>query len=649
MLDEKWASYLTMPQNFQESFRLNLEGGTVEVVSGESVTVDENGLITPGDTYGENVLQLKKGNNVYDIQVKVVDYAKYYAQNIMRLYVNESVASAESDLEKLERICAFVSAYDYSSNYSGYAVMIVAGGGDCIASSSAILYMCELVGLPARSRYAANDPGAGNAHQNVAVQIGDEIYTADAGLAATAPRSYFIDKTEQGWSYYQTVEGGIKLFQYDGLEEQVVIPSTVNGMTVTTIGEGALYYGVGSSQAEIKSITIPATVTEIGDYAFVRSGTLEAIYVDEANEYFSSEDGVLFDKKKERLIAYPTSKTGAYTVPSTVKTIGAYAFSDMSAIESIQIPGSVSLIEGRAFADCLNLRKIQFLGNAPLIEDYAFYWVKATAYYPADDTIWTEEIRANYNGTITWKEWREGESLDVPGEGEDEVGNTTGGAGNGSGIGNNESESSTGGYGTGSNAQNHEFENSTGTNENGNSTEKNELGNGSGNTGAENTIQIGSHLQIGALEYRIVGENEVEVTALISTKKKVTIQKTVSYMGTTYNVTGIADKAFKDSKITQITIGNNIKIIGKSAFEGCKKLTQVTIGSNVTKIGKNAFKNCKKLKKVTIKSSKIKSIGSNAFKGIKATAKIKVPKKKLATYKKLLKKKGIGKKVKVTG
>ncbi len=84
-----------------------------------------------------------------------------------------------------------------------------------------------------------------------------------------------------------------------------------------------------------------------------------------------------------------------------------------------------------------------------------------------------------------------------------------------------------------------------------------------------------------------------------------------------------------------------------SAFEDCPKLTKVTLGKNVEKIGKNAFKGCKKLKAITINSSELESVGKNAFKGIYKKAKIKVPKKKLSAYKKLLKNKGQGKKVRI--
>lgn len=87
--------------------------------------------------------------------------------------------------------------------------------------------------------------------------------------------------------------------------------------------------------------------------------------------------------------------------------------------------------------------------------------------------------------------------------------------------------------------------------------------------------------------------------------------------------------------------------IGKNAFAGCTKLNKVVIGPYVTQIGANAFKGCSSLKSVTIKSASIKKIGSNAFKGINSKAKVKVPGKKLAAYKKLIKKANAPKTVKV--
>ena len=78
-----------------------------------------------------------------------------------------------------------------------------------------------------------------------------------------------------------------------------------------------------------------------------------------------------------------------------------------------------------------------------------------------------------------------------------------------------------------------------------------------------------------------------------------------------------------------VTIPKSIKIEGKTY--------------NVTGISKNAFKGAKKLKKVVIKSTAIKSVGKNAFAKVNAKVKIKVHAKKLAAYKKLIKKSGFKK------
>ncbi len=141
----------------------------------------------------------------------------------------------------------------------------------------------------------------------------------------------------------------------------------------------------------------------------------------------------------------------------------------------------------------------------------------------------------------------------------------------------------------------------------------------------------------------------------------------------TYKVTEVAEKAlYKNTKITSVTVGKNVKVIGKSSFEGCKKLktitlsknltsigerafcnctalTKVTIPSKVNKIGKQAFANAKKLKNIVIQTTKLaaKNVGSKAFKGTPKNAVVKVPKSKVKAYGKLLVSKGINKKAKI--
>lgn len=92
----------------------------------------------------------------------------------------------------------------------------------------------------------------------------------------------------------------------------------------------------------------------------------------------------------------------------------------------------------------------------------------------------------------------------------------------------------------------------------------------------------------------------------------------------TVSVTGLVKK-----NKTSVTIPKVIKVEGHTY--------------NVTGISKNSFKSAKKLKKITIMSAAIKNIGKNAFSGISLKAKIKVPSKKLASYRKLIKKSGFKK------
>ena len=156
-------------------------------------------------------------------------------------------------------------------------------------------------------------------------------------------------------------------------------------------------------------------------------------------------------------------------------------------------------------------------------------------------------------------------------------------------------------------------------------------------------------------QYKVTGSDQKNPTVECvkpksNAKGTVKIPASVRYDGVTYKVTSVADKAFRNNKkVTNITVGTNVKSIGRSAFEKCIKLKTVTIGKNVTKIGKNAFGSCKNLKTLTIKSAKLtkKGLASGSFKGITKKTVVKVPKGKVKAYKKLLQSKGLDKKVKV--
>ncbi len=64
---------------------------------------------------------------------------------------------------------------------------------------------------------------------------------------------------------------------------------------------------------------------------------LENIEVNTANEKYSSQDGILFDKNKTELLRYPEGKAGTYVIPDSVTSIGEYAFGNCDGLTDIYV------------------------------------------------------------------------------------------------------------------------------------------------------------------------------------------------------------------------------------------------------------------------------------------------------------------------
>jgi len=104
------------------------------------------------------------------------------------------------------------------------------------------------------------------------------------------------------------------------------------------------------------AMAIPASVKIIGSYAFYGCTGLSAFSVDAGNTCYYSNAGVLFNHAQDSLLLCPAALTGSYTVPSTVKTIGTYAFYYCKNLTgSINIPASVTAIGDYAFYGCTSL------------------------------------------------------------------------------------------------------------------------------------------------------------------------------------------------------------------------------------------------------------------------------------------------------
>ena len=137
--------------------------------------------------------------------------------------------------------------------------------------------------------------------------------------------------------------------------------------SVTSIG-----YSAFSGCSSLTSVTIGNGITSIND-SFSGCVSLKSFTVSESNSAYSSKDGVLFNKNKTKLVAYPAGKTNtSYTIPNSVSEIKEWAFSDCSDLTNVTIPNSVSKISYGTFWGCRSLTSVTIPTSVKSIDDYAF-------------------------------------------------------------------------------------------------------------------------------------------------------------------------------------------------------------------------------------------------------------------------------------
>lgn len=248
-------------------------------------------------------------------------------------------------------------------------------------------------------------------------------------ITVTAPsRDFTFDATT----------GTIK--KYNGNDAVVNIPSEINGTPVTTIGNAAF------RDSSVTSVTIPASVTEIGSNAFADCTNLTSVNYagDWSNLTIQSGNPAVQDAANEQLFdfaftpdntavivnnykckgtaadvtipscykgkpvtainnaAFPNSAVTSVTIPDSVTSIPDAAFVNCSQLTNISIPNSVTYIGFSAFDGCASLKSITLPSSLRTIGNSAFAGCPSlmTVTYSGSKTQWDAITKGSYNGVL---------------------------------------------------------------------------------------------------------------------------------------------------------------------------------------------------------------------------------------------------------
>ena len=425
-----------------------------------------------------------------------------------------------------------------------------------------------------------------------------------------APKAEAAGKTYGIYTYEVGKDGTITITDCDrSANGAITIPSKIDGKSVTIIGNYAFAHCTGLTSITIPdsvtsigdwafeyctgltSITIPNSVTSIGDWAFVECTGLTSITlgnsvtsigryafngctgltsinVASGNNYYSDNNGVLFNKKKTELIRYPEGKSQtSYTIPDSVTSIGYYAFAGCTGLTSITIPNSVTSIGNRAFCGCTGLTSITIPNSVTSIGNGAFYDCTGLTSITIPDSVTSIEDVA-FDGCTGLT------SITIP-----------------------NSVTSIGSYAF------------------------------YGCTGLTSITIPNSVTSIGSYAFeRCTGLTSITIPNSVTSIGNDAFDGCTGLRSITISnsVTSIEDDVFaRCTSLTSITIPNSVTRIEDYAFAHCTGLTSITIPNSVTSIGNWAFLGCTGLTSITIPNS-VTSIGNVAFSGCTGLTSINV-------------------------
>lgn len=253
--------------------------------------------------------------------------------------------------------------------------------------------------------------GAGGTFENLTWKLDDEGTLTISGSGE-------MDSTGYPWeSYAPTVRRlevkpgvtGIARSAFSSFEalEEVVLADTVttidgsafsmcSKLNKLDLGSGlrVIYSHAFEFCDSLEEVNLPASASSISPSAFENCGNLQSFHVASGNETYCDADGVLFWTDKVLLASFPGGRTGSYTVPSSVKTIGDCAFYASkltevvlpsglktigdecfrySTVSQLTLPAGLVNLGVGAFEGCTKLKTITIPGSVKTVSDSAFW------------------------------------------------------------------------------------------------------------------------------------------------------------------------------------------------------------------------------------------------------------------------------------
>ena len=391
--------------------------------------------------------------------------------------------------------------------------------------------------------------------------------------------------TSGSYEYSESSDGTVYITGYTGTATSLTLPTTLGGKKVTWVG-GFSFNG----NTTIKTLTIPACYTSIGQCAFanctalttvnLREGlttiadaafancpsltsvtlpasvynilgeqpfadctSLTSIGVNASNTSFKSVNGVLYSYDGTILYCMPAGKSGSFTIPSGVTAIASGAFSGASRLTAVSFPESIRSFGSRAFYGCTGLTELTIPEGVTYLQSYVFNHCTGLSRVTLPESlIGIRDYAFGYCSAL-----------------------------------------------------------------------------------AHLTIPAGA-TSISEYAFSNSGLTEITLPAGVTEIRANTFESCRSLAEVTLpeGVTSIGQNAFYNSGLTGITLPASVTAIGKSAFSKCTGLTEITVPEGVTALGESVFSGCTGLTDVTLPES-LDTIGNSAFSGCTGLTGIAIP------------------------